>query len=59
MPLVTSASVPRRMIKGEWQSGAMAGYTSRGAGTSGLPIRYFCPPEITLIKLTTAKHLQA
>ncbi|MCP4455116.1 MAG: metallophosphoesterase [Planctomycetes bacterium] len=54
--LVTSASVPRRMIKGPWQSGAMTGYTSRGAGTSGLPIRYSCPPEITLIKLNTTKR---
>jgi predicted MPP superfamily phosphohydrolase len=59
IPLVTSASVPRRMIKGVWQSGSMTGYTSRGAGTSSLPIRYFCPPEITLIKLTTGKGLQA
>jgi len=59
VPLVTSASVPRRMIRGAWQSGAMAGYTSRGAGTSSLPIRYFCPPEITLIKLNAAKCLQA
>jgi predicted MPP superfamily phosphohydrolase len=59
IPLVTSASVPRRMIKGVWQSGSMTGYTSRGAGTSSLPIRYFCPPEITLIILNTGKGLQA
>jgi uncharacterized protein len=26
----------------------MAGYTSRGAGTSLLPVRLNCPPEITL-----------
>jgi len=57
LPLVTCASVPRRMIKGAWQSGAMAGYTSRGAGTSSLPVRFFCPPEITLIQLNTARCL--
>ena len=47
----TCATVPRSMVRGTWQYGAMKGYTSRGCGTSGLPFRFFCPPEITLITL--------
>ncbi len=49
--LVSSATVPRRMIKGQWRYGDMAGYTSKGVGTSGVRARFFCPPEITLITL--------
>jgi hypothetical protein len=26
-------------------------YTTRGIGMSGLPIRLFCPPEVTLLIL--------
>jgi len=36
------------MGAGAWQYAGMAGYTSRGAGTSLLPVRLNCPPEITL-----------
>jgi predicted MPP superfamily phosphohydrolase len=49
--LATCATVPRSMVRGTWQYGDMKGYTSRGCGTSGLPFRFFCPPEITLITL--------
>jgi len=26
-------------------------YVSRGLGTSGLPVRYNCPPELSLLTL--------
>lgn len=39
---------PRRFISGRWKSGRLQGYTSRGTGGCGLPVRFFCPPEITL-----------
>ena len=37
-----------RFVKGAWVYRDMHGYTCRGAGSSGLPVRYNCPPEITL-----------
>ena len=52
--LVRCATAPRRVLKGRWQQGQMAGYTSRGVGTSGVAVRHFCPPEITLITLSGA-----
>ena len=39
---------------GQWQAGGMTGYTSRGIGTSTLPYRFNCPPEI--LALTLRKH---
>ena len=29
-------------------------YTTRGVGTTGLPIRLFCPPEVTVLTLHAA-----
>ena len=48
IPLTLDAVLPRRMGAGAWSYGAMAGYTSTGVGTSIVPIRLNCPPEITL-----------
>lgn len=42
------ARLPRSMGAGAWRYAEMAGYTSVGAGTSLLPVRLNCPPEITL-----------
>ena len=42
------AQLPRSMGAGAWRYAEMAGYTSVGAGTSLLPVRLNCPPEITL-----------
>ena len=50
-PLVLNANCPRRYKKGLWQNGAMVGYTSRGVGTSGVAVRFNCPPEITVFEL--------
>jgi predicted MPP superfamily phosphohydrolase len=43
--------VPRRIGAGAWQHGGMHGYTSKGVGTSIVPVRFNCPPEITLHEL--------
>lgn len=51
IPLITNARCRRRFAKGSWRHGTMAGHTSRGTGASGLPVRVFCPPEITLHRL--------
>ncbi len=52
--VVTCATVPRKIVKGKWRHGKMAGYTSRGVGASGVPVRFFCPPEMTIITLHKA-----
>jgi hypothetical protein len=36
------------MGKGPWRYGKLTGYTSVGAGSSVVPVRFNCPPEITL-----------
>ena len=47
-PLVTKAKCERRYAIGAWNYRGMKGYTSRGSGASGLPVRLYCPPEITI-----------
>ncbi len=39
---------PRRLLKGAWEWEGLHGYTSRGTGGCGLPVRFNCPPEATL-----------
>jgi uncharacterized protein len=48
IPIKLEARLPRTMGAGGWHHAGMAGYTSVGAGTSLLPVRLNCPPEITL-----------
>ncbi len=43
-----NANHPRAMIRGPWTFHALNGYTSAGAGCSMVPVRFFCPPEITI-----------
>ena len=46
-----NAACPRPYTHGCWKHEAMQGYTSAGAGCSLLPVRYNCPPEITVIEI--------
>jgi uncharacterized protein len=39
------------MLKGLWRQGNTQIYVNRGLGTVVLPIRYGCPPEISLLEL--------
>src|SRR5262245_54321106 len=48
IPITLSSVLPRRMGAGAWKYHEMAGYTSVGAGSSSVPVRFNCPPEITL-----------
>ena len=48
IPITLDAMLPRRMGAGAWRHHTMVGYTSVGAGTSLIPVRLNCPPEITL-----------
>ena len=49
--LLTNSRAPRFTASGSWHYQGMAGYTSRGAGASGVPLRFNCPGEITLLTL--------
>lgn len=51
IPVLTNASCARKYVGGVWHYQHMAGYTSRGTGSSCLPVRFYCPPEITLHRL--------
>lgn len=51
IPLTLDSVLPRRMGAGAWRYGDMTGYTSTGAGSSVVAVRFNCPPEITLHRL--------
>jgi predicted MPP superfamily phosphohydrolase len=48
VPITLDSVLPRRMGAGAWNYRNMIGYTSTGAGSSVVPVRFNCPPEITL-----------
>jgi predicted MPP superfamily phosphohydrolase len=48
---VLTLGLPRARVAGLWRVGGMLGYTSTGAGTSGVPVRYHVPGEVTLFTL--------
>jgi predicted MPP superfamily phosphohydrolase len=48
IPIELNALLPRRMGAGPWKYGSMLGYTSVGAGTSAVHVRFNCAPEVTL-----------
>lgn len=43
----------RSLVAGNWAWGKLRGYTSRGTGCCGVPVRFNCPGEITLHTLTS------
>ena len=51
IPITLSSVFPRQMGSGPWKYRDMIGYTSVGAGSCVVPVRYNCPPEITLHRL--------
>jgi predicted MPP superfamily phosphohydrolase len=50
--LVRVCDAPKAMQAGAWRYRELVGYTSVGTGSCGVPLRYFCPPEVTLHRLT-------
>jgi predicted MPP superfamily phosphohydrolase len=54
-PMFTHSLADKRFTAGLWRHGRMTGYTSRGAGVSGLPVRYNCRGELTVITLRTRR----
>jgi uncharacterized protein len=56
IPLTLSSVLPRRFGAGPWEYHNMAGYTSTGVGSSIVPVRINCLPEITLHCLWCAEE---
>ena len=56
IPLTLGSVLPRRFGAGAWDYHNMAGYTSRGVGSSIVPVRINCLPEITLHRLLRAEE---
>jgi predicted MPP superfamily phosphohydrolase len=48
IPIILNSVLPRYMGSGAWTYRGMSGYTSVGAGSSKIAVRFNCPPEITL-----------
>src|SRR5947207_13019173 len=55
IPLTLGSVLPRRFGAGAWQYNDMAGYTSKGVGSSIVTVRLNCLPEITLHRLWRAE----
>jgi len=51
IPITLSAVLPRDLGSGPWRHHGMIGYTAVGTGSSVVPVRFNCPPEITLHRL--------
>jgi len=54
VPITLDSVLPRRFGSGLWRYHEMIGYTSVGVGSSVVPIRLNCLPEITLHRLHSA-----
>jgi len=54
VPITLDSRLPRRFGSGPWRHRGLIGYTSRGAGCSIIPVRFNCPPEITLHRFVRA-----
>lgn len=54
LPVITNARCPRRYCAGAWHYRGLRGYTSRGTGSSGLAVRFWCPPELTVHECRSA-----
>ena len=51
IPLKLNARAPFRFARGPWRERDMLGLTTRGLGTTDIPLRYNCPAECHLITL--------
>jgi hypothetical protein len=51
MPIISHQFEGKQYNHGQWNVGKMVGYTSKEVGVSGMPIRFNCPAEVTLIAL--------
>ncbi len=46
-----NARCDRAFGEGKWRLGTLQGFTTKGMGTTDVPVRFYCPPEIALLTL--------
>ena len=51
LPLISHQFEGKQFNHGKWTIGSMIGFTSKGVGVSGIPVRFNCPAEVALITL--------
>ena len=54
-PMLSNDGVPAQYMQGWLKQNRIDMLVSRGVGTSGLPVRWLCAPQIHLITVTAAK----
>lgn len=54
-PMLKADQVPRQYLKGWFQHNRADLLVSRGVGTTGVPLRLFCTPQIHLITVNAAR----
>lgn len=54
LALYTNSRAPRHTARGFWRWQEMQGFTSRGVGASGSPLRFNCPGELAVLQLRTS-----
>ena len=52
--LVTSSRYGQKYVRGMRRGPSARVFVTRGVGTTGLPVRFGCPPEVALITLRTS-----
>jgi uncharacterized protein len=52
--LITFLNTGKEFYRGLWRYKKMAGHTSSGCSTAKIPVRFNCPPEITVLTLRSA-----
>jgi len=60
LPLAGALYLPklgRKYPLGYYRCGALQLYTNRGVGVIGVPVRFMCPPELTVFTLTSGLHI--
>ncbi len=50
-PIITHVNCRKKYTKGLWKHRNLQGYTSRGCGVVGIPVRLNCRSEVTLVTL--------
>lgn len=56
VPIILDAALPRHYGSGAWEHEGMAGFTSRGTGSSIVPVRFNCPPEVVRHRLRRGRE---
>jgi len=51
IPIITHSYSSRKYSRGSWRFKQMVGYTNSGCSAVGIPVRFFCPSEVALIRL--------